>query len=105
MTDWKRRRDEAMAARFAAIDAANPEMWHLFERFAWVMIRRGFSHYSARAVLHRVRWETATPLEDASQYKINNNWSPYYARKFHRVYPKYDGFFRNRTSRADESDA
>ena len=91
-----------MGARFAAIDAANPKMWALFERFTFSMIRRGFDHYSARAVLHRVRWETATPLDDGSQFKVNNNWSPFYARKFHRVHPKYDGFFHMRASRADE---
>jgi hypothetical protein len=90
-----------MAARFAAIDAANPRMWELFRTFTFAMIQRGFRHYSARAVLHRVRWETATPLEDGSEFKINNNWSPFYARKFHQLYPDYSGFFRCRLSRAD----
>jgi len=93
---------DGIAARFAAIDAANPQIWELFQRFTFHMIRRGFSHYSARAVIHRVRWETATPLEDGTQFKINNNWSPFYARKFHKTYPEHDGFFRNRASRADE---
>jgi hypothetical protein len=91
-----------IAARFAAVDAANPQMWALFERFTFEMIRRGFRHYSARAVIHRVRWETAVPLVDGtSEFKINNNWSPFYARKFHQLYPQHDGFFRNRISRAD----
>jgi hypothetical protein len=94
--------DPLMAARFARVDADNPEIWRLFVQFTFVMIRRGFVHYSARAVLHRVRWETATPLADQSEFKINNNWSPYYARKFHDAYPRYAGFFRNRLSRADE---
>jgi len=94
-------RMEVNAATFAFVDAQNPDVWRLFEQFTFHMIRRGFDHYSARAVLHRVRWETATPLEDQSNYKINNNWSPFYARKFHEKYPQYGGFFRNRLSRAD----
>jgi hypothetical protein len=96
--------DFSMAARFARVDADNPEVWDLFERFTFHMIKRNFQHYSARAVMHRVRWETATPLEDETNYKINNNWTPYYARKFHRLHPEYDGFFRNRRSRADLED-
>lgn len=93
--------DAETARRFEEVDAANPEMWRLFVYFTKVMINRGFPHYSARAVMHRVRWETAQPLEDESSYKINNNWSPYYARKFHAEYPEHHGFFRNRISRAD----
>jgi hypothetical protein len=89
------------AARFAEIDAANPEVWRLFERFTFELIRRGFGHYSADAVLHRVRWETASALEDGCTFKINNNWSAFYARKFHDRHPKHDGFFRLRASMAD----
>ena len=92
---------DALGARFASVDAANPDTWRLFERFTFHMIRRGFAHYSADAVLHRVRWETATPLDDNSGFKINNNWSAYYARKFHAYHPEHEGFFRNRISKAD----
>jgi hypothetical protein len=89
------------AARFAEIDAANPEVWRLFVRFTFELIHRGFAHYSADAVLHRVRWETAAALEDDRTFKINNNWSAFYARKFHDHYPKHDRFFRLRASMAD----
>lgn len=93
---------DMMHARFAEIDASNPLIWELFERFTFSIIRRGFKHYSARAVIHRVRWETATPLDDGSSFKINNNWTPFYARKFHDWHPEHNGFFRNRASIADE---
>jgi hypothetical protein len=89
------------SAKFAEIDAANPDVWRLFERFTFELIRRRFSHYSADAVLHRVRWETSSAIDDASSFKINNNWSAFYARKFHAKYPKYEGFFRLRASMAD----
>jgi hypothetical protein len=92
----------AMAARFATIDAANPDIWRLFERFAFDMIQRGFQHYSADAVMHRVRWETAVYLLDGNnEFKIANIWVAYYARKFTRVHPQYAGFFRLRPSQAD----
>jgi hypothetical protein len=90
-----------LAARFAAMDAENPEVWRLFEAFTFHMIGRGFRHYSADAVLHRVRWETAMSVDDGSGYKISNVWSAWYARKFHRTHPEHFGFFRNRQSQAD----
>ena len=87
--------------RFATVDMNNPDFWRLFERFTFDMIRRGFQHYSARAVFDRVRWETATPLDDGSGFKIGNDWSPWYARKFHLLHPAHDGFFRTRIAEAD----
>ena len=93
-----------MAERFAIVDAENPRIWELFVNFTIVMIQRGFENYSARAVMHRVRWETNMELGDNSDFKINNNWTPYYARKFHSQFPQHEGFFRNRISRADKEE-
>lgn len=87
-------------SRFAEFDAQHPEVWTLFERFTLDLIRRGFEHHSADAVLHRVRWET--DAGDAEGLKINNNYAAYYGRKFHRLHPRYAGFFRTRRSQADE---
>jgi hypothetical protein len=90
-------------ARFAEVDAANPEIWRLFVHFTFEMVRRGFRRYSSDAVLHRVRWETASALDDDTSFKICNNWTPFYARKFHKVYPHLEGFFITRASIADET--
>ncbi len=87
--------------RFAEFDLANPQVWRLFVRFTYEMIGRGSTHYSADAVLHRVRWETASALDDESGFKINNNWSAYYARKFRDHNPSHASFFRLRASWAD----
>lgn len=86
---------------FRRFDRANPEIWRLFKRFTFDKIRDGFRHYGARDVIHRIRWETAVVEKSDSGLKINNDWSPYYARKFHETFPHYDGFFRLRGSRAD----
>lgn len=87
--------------RFAEYDAENPDIWRLFVRFAFEAIRAGHQHYSADAVLHRVRWETSVAAR-GGDFKCNNNWTAYYARKFHRLYPQHKGFFRLRASKADE---
>ena len=90
--------------RFAELDLANPRIWILFERFTFEMIARGFLHYSADAVMHRVRWETAAMLDDGSVFKISNDWVAFYARKFHRMHPEHYGFFRLRPSMADSNE-
>lgn len=96
----RQRRDD-FARRFAEVDAANPRVWELFEQFTLMLIRRGFRHYSADAVLHRVRWETTVELRDGEGFKINNNWSAYYARKWIGRHPNHANFFRLRASAAD----
>jgi hypothetical protein len=44
-------------------------------------------------------------IESGEEFKINNNWSSFYARKFMKESPAYEGFFRLRTqtSLGDES--
>ena len=54
-------------------------------------------HYSARAIIHAIRWET--DLRDSeSTFKVNNNWTPYMARLFMDNNPEHIGFFRCRDS-------
>lgn len=95
----------------------HPEVWDLFVRFTFELIHRGFEHYSARAVFHRIRWETAEARGvDSNEFKIGNNHSPFYARRFMRMYPEYgpseddegnriQGFFRIREQISKRKDA
>lgn len=88
--------------RFNEFHGSHPEVWTLFVRFSHEVMTAGHEHYSADAVLHRVRWEADIGhCQDAEGYKINNNYSAFYARLFHREYPQHDGFFRTRVSQAD----
>lgn len=88
--------------QFVQYDTANPQIWRLFVAFAFDRIGRGFKHYGARDILHRIRWDTEISEDVGSGFKVNNIWSPYYARKFHAMFPQHDGFFRLRTCGADE---
>ena len=85
---------------FEAFHAANPEVYHLFKRFAYDAIRRHHQHFSSDMVLHRVRWETGV-VTTGNLYKINNNYSAFYARLFMLQHPAHQGFFRCRVSAAD----
>lgn len=86
--------------KWAEFHMLNPEVWVFFKRFAWEKIKQGHQHYSADAVLHRVRWELGL-ADGGREYKLNNNWTPYYARMFHAEFPNKSGFFRLRASAAD----
>ena len=88
---------------FEDYDHANPHIWDLFVQFA-TEIRVNHSHFSADAVLHRIRWEVATTTTEyeAGSYKINNNYSAFYARKLMGADSSFAGFFHTRISAADE---
>lgn len=101
--DWEGSPEQE--AKFAAHHAANPEMWTLFVRFSFEKIGRGFAHYGARDIIHRIRWETDASESGEAGFKVNNIWSPWYARLFHRTYPQHAGFFRTRIARADQEAA
>jgi hypothetical protein len=72
----------------------------LFERFALELASRGFSHYSARAILHRIRWHYHVDKGDR-EWKCNNNWTPELARWFMKRHPRLGEFFETRTARSD----
>lgn len=77
----------------------NRAIWDEFCSLADKMRASGRKHYSARAVLHVLRWERA--LKDASQlvFKINNNWSPKMARLYNES--RSTDFFHLRDSPTD----
>ena len=89
---------------FLTYHAENPKIYALFKRFTFEVIDLGHDHYSADAIMHRVRWETAVTaqpqpgqrVDPDEPFKINNNYVAHYARMFMSEFPRYDGFFRTR---------
>ena len=89
-----------MALNFQEFDQAHPEIWVLFRNATFQVMERGFRNYGAKSILERIRWHTS--IEQGSRdFKINNNYAPHYARKFHSDYPEFDGFFRTRTQKTN----
>lgn len=74
----------------------HPEVWDLFVSFAFQMINKGYKNYSAKAVFERIRWEKDAGGNGVTEFKIGNNHPAFYARRFMKMYPEYDGFFRTR---------
>jgi hypothetical protein len=89
------------AERFAVFDRENPAVYGLFKRFALEALQAGHRHYSADAILHRIRWWTSVETR-GDAYKINNNHAAWYARKLAADDKRFKEFFRNRASVADK---
>ena len=71
-----------------------PDVVELFERFA-IEAARKMPRYSARAILHRIRWFEHVERGHRS-FKCNNNWTPKLARWFLDRHPEFPDFFETR---------
>jgi len=89
---------------FCEYDEAHPEVWREFLRITLITMKvKKFKNYSARDIFPIMRWHRGPKGLKEDGFKINNNYSPFYARKFHELYPQHEGFFRTRKSKYDES--
>jgi hypothetical protein len=70
----------------------------MFEELTQDLLNRGFTRYSARAILHVIRWHKH--LEQGNRdFKCNNNWTPLLARNWLERHPEYPEFFELRDRR------
>lgn len=88
--------------QFREYDMANPQIYELFKRFSLEAIKAGRRKLSASLITERIRWEVFVVVDTDDEFKINNNWRSFYARKFMNEFPEYDGVFATRSSVADE---
>ena len=94
-------RHTELFGNYSRFDRLHPEVWTLFEQFTLDRVRQGRRHYSADAIMHRVRWETDAGGK-RSPYKINDHHVTCYARRFHREHPELAGFFRLRKQPSED---
>lgn len=72
----------------------NWAIWTEFCALAAQVRARGRSHWSARAILHVLRWNRVVRDATDPVFKINNNWSPSMSRLYNALVG-FD-FFRER---------
>ena len=94
------------AKQTAYPDGVPADVCALFEKLALDVRDRGWTRYSADALLHRIRWEMQIERGQRG-FKINNNWSALLARWFLKKYPGMEKFFelRERISQANDCEA
>lgn len=105
LTWAERQRDAAdhntIRAAFEEFHARHPEVYAMFERFSLEMLAGGLN-LGAKAVWERMRWETRVgPLCVTTRtYRLNNNFTPYYARLFMARHPEHAHAFHKRRVRS-----
>jgi len=87
---------------FEKFDRDNPKVWESFVAYTFQAISAGRTLIGAKMVTERIRWESFITTK-GTPYKINNNFTAFYARKFAETYPQYRNLFRTRESVADRS--
>jgi hypothetical protein len=77
------------------IQAVPQDVRELFAQFANDLIRSGWKHYSADAILHRIRWHYHVEIGNR-EFKCNNDWTAYLARWWLKNNPEHPEFFELR---------
>lgn len=99
MSAPKSRRDELRAAA-NKFHKAHPEVYALFEKYTFELISKGRTHNSADMVFHRIRWDSALGGNGTTEFKLGNNYTPFYARHFIKKHPEHAKFFRLREQKS-----
>ncbi len=87
---------------FRRFHAANPEVFRLFRKFAYQVLNNGLDHYSADAILHRIRWHMDIDVKERDgEFRLNNNHAAYYARLLMQEEPMFEGFFTTRETKSE----
>lgn len=91
-------RGATLAEQFAAFDRANPHVYQALRRLALGMVRRGRSRIAIKMLIEVLRWQHDMTTADAfSEFKINNSYAPFYARRLMENEPELEGAFELRT--------
>jgi hypothetical protein len=93
--------------RFDLYHAANPHIYKMYIHFTKELLRLGRRRISHKFVMERIRWEMLAPsviatpgvgwhVAGARPFKINDHFSPHYARLLIANHPKLADVFEIR---------
>lgn len=83
-----------MKKTFEQYHRENPHIWQGFIHFCIQTRAKGFLRYSAKGIFELLRWHTG--VNGTGHFKVNNIYTPDYARKFIESYPHHKDFFEKR---------
>ena len=79
----------------------NPHVYAMFEKFALQVAER-VDHYSAKAIVERLRWHYRFEVVGDWEFKITNTHTTPMARHFINRNPHLEGFFSFKTHEEKE---
>jgi hypothetical protein len=84
-----------LAARFEQFHKFNPHVYKLIVQIAQDLQRRGHKRGGIAFIFERLRWLYAIQTQ-GEEFKLNNNYKAFYARKVMQENPSLAGFFEIR---------
>ena len=93
-------REPTMTERFEALMASRPDIYELMVKLARDVKGRGIEDYGMKAIFERARWHFRVERGEAD-FKLNNNYTAFYAREIMAREPDLDGFFKTRRRKSN----
>ena len=93
-----RRYPIASADKFLAFHRDNPEVYDRLRDLSLQLRRRGRAVYGIKSLFEVLRWKMAIETTD-EDFKLNNNYTSFYARLLMWSEPELRNFFRLREQR------
>ena len=90
--------------RWLEFHRANPSVYELFRSFAMQAVNAGMRRLGARVIWERIRWYVHIETNTADEFKLNDHYTPYYARLLMLREPQLAGVFSRRDARFDVDD-
>jgi hypothetical protein len=89
------------ADKFEEYHRLNPQVYTALESMTRELVNRGRGKIGIKMLFEVLRWNYYMSTNDPnSDFKINNNYAPYYARLLLEKHPEWDGIFELRTIRS-----
>jgi hypothetical protein len=92
--------EPTLTQKFWDFDKANPHVYRRLVSLARRAKIRGIRHYSVDALFHILRWEIAIKTRGEEEFRLNNNFTAFYARLISDREPDLKDFFTLRERRA-----
>jgi hypothetical protein len=83
-----------MRETFEEYQQRNPKIYKEFKHYAFELIEAGENKIGSKAIFERIRWQSK--IDRIGEFKINNNFTADYARKFEQDFPHFAGIFEKR---------
>lgn len=89
------------AERFAQFHANNPQVYSALKSMTAELVNRGRRRIGINMLFEVLRWNYYMETNDPnSDFKINNNYAPYYSRLIIEENPQWANVFELRTIRS-----
>jgi len=76
---------------FSNYDSEHPEIWELYKAIAFELIQSGRRKIGSKLIFEIIRWHHF--VKSNEPFKVSNNYTAHYARKFVNHFPQYAGLF------------